>query len=161
EVTRLIPTDQQVAQAIENQRKQGSAVAAIGGVLIYDLPASTRELSLNTQFVSHDPPNQGTLNAFEGHGPTGLWHLNIEDHDKLRITDVLLHFAIVSRTSDIDLLQPKIEDLIRSYEAELSGGDALDRVSGISLRQSFPDMFFAVQTGPATLQLDAHSFPDG
>ena len=116
---------------------------------------------MNTQFVSTVPPNQDTLNVFEGHGPTGLWHLEIQDHGRLVISDILLHFAIVSRESDIDLLQPKVEDLIRKYEVELAGGDALDRISVFSLRQNFPDTFFALQTGPAIFTLGPENFVNG
>src|SRR5262249_40149693 len=126
-----------------------------------DLPSDTKELSLNTQFVSHEPPNQGTLNVFEGHGPTGLWHLEIQDLEQLVISDIVLHFAIVSRVSDVDVLEPKVLDLIRKFEAELAGGDSLDRISGFSLRQDFPDTFFALQTGPTSLNLTQENFPSG
>jgi hypothetical protein len=161
--TRLVPTDAQLARALEEQRRQGLPVAAVGGVLFYDLDADTKELGMDTQFVSKNPPdqNQVTLNIFEGHGPTGLWHLEIRDHGRLNITDILLHFAIVSRLSDVDVLQPKVEDLIRKYESELAGGDSLDRISVFSLRQNFPDTFFALQTGPASLSLGQENFPSG
>jgi hypothetical protein len=159
--TRLIPTDAQLAQALEEQRQQGLGVAAVGGVLLYDLPSVTKELSQNTQFVSHEPPNQDTLNIFEGHGPTGLWHLEIHDLERLRITDIILHFAIVSRASDVDVLEPKVLDLIGKFEAELAEGDSLDRISGFSLYQNFPDVFSALQTGQANLNLAQQNFPSG
>ena len=159
--TRLIPTDAQFAQALEEQRQQGLAVAAVGGVLLYDLPSDTKELSLNTQFVSHERPNEDTLNVFEGHGPTGLWHLEIQDLERLQITDIVLHFAIVSRASDVDVLEPKVLDLIGKFEAELAKGDTLDRISGFSLRQNFPDNFSALQTGPTSLNLAQENFPSG
>jgi hypothetical protein len=159
--TRLIPTDAQLAQALEEQRQQGLGVAAVGGVLLYDLPSDTKELSLNTQFVSHEPPNQDTLSIFEGHGPTGLWHLKIQDLERLRISDIVLHFAIVSRASDVDVLEPKVLDLIGKFEAELAEGDSLDRISGFSLLHSFRDAFSALQTGPATVNLAQENFPSG
>lgn len=107
------------------------------------------------------PPDQSTLNLFEGHGPTGLWRLEIRDHGQLAISDILLHFAIVSRESDPFVLEPKVEALIRSYESELAEGDLLDRFSVFSLRQNFPDTFFALQNGPAGLRLAEENFPDG
>jgi hypothetical protein len=159
--TRLIPTDAQLAQALEEQRQQGLGVAAVGGILLYDLPSDTKELSLNTQFVSHEPPNQDTLNIFEGHGPTGLWHLEIQDLEQLRISDIVLHFAIVSRASDVDVLEPTVLDLIGKFEAELAEGDSLDRISGFSLLHNFRDAFSALQTGPATVNLAQENFPSG
>ena len=159
--TRLIPTDEQLAQALDEQRQQGLAVAAVGGVLLYDLESDTKELSVNTQFVSPLPPNQDTLNVFEGHGPTGLWHLDIRDHGRLNIADVLLHFAVVSRTSDVDVLAPRVEELIHSYEVELAEGDALDRISAFSLRESFPDAYFALGTGAASFTITQAHFPQG
>lgn len=161
DATRLVPTDEQLAQALEKQRRLGLPVAAVGGVLYYDLEPDTKELSLDTQFVSPVPPDRFTLNLFEGHGPTGLWHLKIQDHGRLAISDILIHFAIVSRESDVDVLQPKVEALIRAYEAELAEGDLLDRFSVFSLRQNFPDTFFALQTGPADLTLGEENFEDG
>jgi len=159
--TRLVPTADQLARALEEQRQQGLPVAAVGGVLVYDLDSDTKELSLDTQFVSQDPPNQDTLTVFEGHGPTGLWHLEIQEHERLVISDILLHFAIVSHESDIDELEPKVQDLIRKFEAELAGGDALDSLSVFSLRQNFPDTFLALQAGPASLSLGPDNFPIG
>jgi len=87
--------------------------------------------------------------------------LKIEDHGQLAITDIKLHFAIVSRESDPFDLEPKVEELIHSYEAELAEGDLLDRISAFSLRQNFPDTFFALQTGPAGLSLGEENFPSG
>jgi hypothetical protein len=161
EMTRLIPTDAQLAQALDDQRRQGLAAAAVGGVLMYDLDADTKELSLNTQFVSPVPPNQETLSVFEGYGPTGLWRLELMDHERLVISDVVLHFAIVSRESDIAMLEPRVRALIRSYEDELAQGDALDRISAFSLRESFPDTFDALQNGQAMLPLTRDNFPAG
>lgn len=161
DATRLVPTDDQLAQALEEQRRQGLPVAAVGGVLYYDLEPDSKELSLDTQFVSPVPPDQFTLNLFEGHGPTGLWRLEIRDHGQLSISDILLHFAVVSRESDPFVLEPRVEALIRSYEAELAQGDLLDRFSVFSLRQNFPDTFFALQTGPAGLSLREENFPSG
>ena len=106
-------------------------------------------------------PTRFTLDLFEGHGPTGLWRLEIRDHGQLSISDILLHFAVVSRESDPFVLEPKVEALIRSYEAELAQGDQLDRFSVFSLRQSFPDTFFALQTGSANLSLGQENFPSG
>jgi hypothetical protein len=159
--TRLIPTDDQMARALEEQRRQGLAVAAVGGVLLYDLGSDTTSLSQNSQFVSTVPPNVGTLNIFEGHGPTGLWHLEIQNHERLVISDILLHFAIVGREPDIDVLEPKVLDLIRKFETELAEGDSLDLITGFSLRQNFPDTFFALQAGAATLSLGQENFPSG
>jgi hypothetical protein len=161
EATRLVPTDEQLAQALEEQRRFGLPVAAVGGVLYYDLQPDPHELSVHTQFVSLVPPDKFTLDLFEGYGPTGLWTLEIREHGQLAISDILLHFAIVSRKSDPFVLEPKIKTLIRSYEAELAQGDQLDRFSAFSLRQQFPDTFFALQTGRAELSLVKENFPSG
>jgi receptor-binding and translocation channel-forming TcA subunit of Tc toxin len=159
--TRLVPTSEQLAQALEEQRRLGLPVAAVGGVLYYDLEPDIKELSRDTQFVSPVRPDRFTLDLFEGHGPTGLWQLEVRDHGQLSISDILLHFAIVSRESDTFSLEPKVEALIRSYEAELSAGDQLDRFSGFSLRQNFPDSFFALQTGSTEVRLETENFPSG
>jgi hypothetical protein len=158
-VTRLIPTEDQVAQALEQQRQLGLPVAAVGGVLLYSVDSDTKELNQNTQFVSPDPPTDATLAVFEGHGPTGLWRLSIQEVGQLAITDVLLHFAIVSRASDVDELQGKVQQLVHSFEAELAGGDALERIAAVSLRQIFPDTFFALQSGTAGLTLGPENVP--
>jgi hypothetical protein len=160
-VTRLIPTEAELAQALEEQRRQGSATAAVGGVLFYSLEPEAKELSQKTQFVSANPPSEITLDLFEGIGPTGLWHLEIREHGKLAISDILLHFAIVSRESDPLSLEPKVEALIRAYETELAEGDRLDKISAFSLRQNFPDAFFSLQTGQADLVLAQDDFPAG
>jgi hypothetical protein len=160
-VTRLIPTEAQLAQALEEQRRQGSATAAVGGVLFYSLEPEAKELSQKTQFVSSNPPSEITLDLFEGIGPTGLWHLEIREHGKLAISDILLHFAIVSRESDPLSLEPKVEALIRAYETELAEGDQLDKISAFSLRQNFPDVFSGLQSGQADLVLAQDDFPAG
>ena len=69
--TRLVPTAAQLAAALDEQRRQGLPVAAVGGVLVYDLDPDTKELSQDTQFVSHTPPDQTTLHVFEGTARTG------------------------------------------------------------------------------------------
>ena len=157
--TRLIPTEAQLAAALDEQRRLGLPVAAVGGVLVYNLDPDTKELSQDTQFVSHTPPDQNTLHVFEGHGPTGLWQLELRDIDNLGISDVVLHLAIVSRESDIDVLGPKITELVRQYETELTGNQALDRISAYSLRQDFPDTYFALQTGPSDFDIGPSNLP--
>jgi hypothetical protein len=158
--TRLVPTEEQLAQALEEQRRQRSPVAAVGGVLYYDLEPDTKELSLRTQFVK-PAPEQFTRDLIEGFRPTGLWRLEIRDHGRLDIADIKLHFAIIHRESDPFALQPKVEVLIRSYEAELAEGDRLDRISAFSLRQHFPDTFSALEAGPAVLTLGGKISPAG
>ena len=54
-----------------------------------------------------------------------------------------------------------METLIRSFESELAEGDLLDRISTFSLRQNFPDAFFALQDGPVDLVLTEDDFPGG
>jgi hypothetical protein len=162
ETERLIPTDNELNQALQEQREQGLAAATVGGILCYTLGPDAKELSLNTQFVS-PPPEQFTLDIFEGYGPTGLWTLNIVDHASLAIQDVLLHFAIVSRESDTSAggLQDKVRELVRAHETDLADGDLLDRISPFSLRQQFPDAFSALPDGPATIALEQERFPQG
>jgi hypothetical protein len=160
-VTRLLPTDAQLADALEEQRRSGLAAAVVGGVLFYSLEPESKELSQKTQFVSPDPPSQVTLDLFEGIGPTGLWHLEIREHGKLAISDVLLHFAIVSRESDPFVLEPKVEALVQSFERELAEGDLLDKISSFSLRQKFPDALAALQNGSADVALTADDFEKG
>ena len=67
----------------------------------------------------------------------------------------------MSRESDRFALGPKVEALIRSYEAELADGDRLDRTALVSLREDFLDTFLALETGPADLRLRAEDFPRG
>ena len=155
---RLIPTEEQVQQALQTQREQGSAAAAVGGVLYYGLlgdedSGNTLDLSEDTQFVS-DPPENPTLGAFEGLAPTGAWHLRIEDHEQLDITDVVLHFGIVNRESDEQNLAPLVREMVRRYEAELADGAQLDKIAAISLRQDRPDTFFDLESGQTELVLD-------
>lgn len=159
-VTRLIPTEEEISHALEEQRRQGLAAGAIGGVLFYTLGPDAKELSQKTQFVS-PPPTSVTLDIFEGIGPTGLWHLEIREHGKLAISDILLHFAIVSRESDTLVLEPKVEEMVRSFQKELAEGDLLDQISTFALRENFPDTFFALQNGQADLILAPENFPNG
>jgi hypothetical protein len=161
QVTRLVPTEDQLEKALEEQRRAGLAAAVVGGVLYYTLESETKELSQKTQFVSPDQPSEATLDLFEGIGPTGLWHLEIREHGKLAISDILLHLAIVSRESDPFALESKVETLIDAFERELADGDRLDRFSSFSLRQSFPDAFFALQNGGGDMALTADDFPRG
>jgi hypothetical protein len=160
-VTRLVPTEQQLEEALEEQRESGLAAAVVGGVLYYSLDPESKELSQKTQFVSADPPSEVTLDLFEGIGPTGLWRLEIREHERLAISDVLLHFAVVSRESDPFVLEPRVESLVRSFEEELAGDDALDRIATFSLRREFPDTFFALENGSADLVLTEDQFPRG
>jgi hypothetical protein len=149
-----------VAEALQEQRRQGTAAADVGGVLYYSLEPRPKNLSQDTQLIP-PAPEQFTLDTLEGLAPTGLWRLELHDIDRLQIVDVLLHFGVLTRTSDPFALQPKIKELIAAYEREGAQGDGLDRISAFSLRQQFPDAFFALQGGPATLSLDAARFPNG
>jgi hypothetical protein len=161
-VTRLVPTDQQLAEALEAQRRDGLPVTAVGGLLYYDLDSDTKILSQKTQFVSEFQPREDfTLSIFEQRGPTGLWKLKIFDQGQLGITDILIHFAIVTREADPDELGPKVEELVRAYETELAEGDSLDQVAPFSLRQNFPDTFFNLQNGVASLTFTEDDFPEG
>jgi hypothetical protein len=164
DVTRLVPTNLQLDQALEQQRQQGLPVAAVGGVLYYNnFESQSRTLTHMTQYVSNRPPEQFTLDIFEGHGPTGLWKLKIRDHEELHISDILIHFAIVSLQPDEAALGPKVEELVRLYELELADGDQLDRISVISLfeNEDFKDVFFALESGSADLPLSEKDFPLG
>ena len=99
------------------------------------------------------------MNRFQFVAPNGLWELEIRDFDHLSISDVVLHLAIVSRESDVDVLGPKVSELVQEYEAELAGTHALDRISAFSLRQSFPDTYFGLPSGPSTFDLGPANLP--
>jgi hypothetical protein len=155
---RLVPTDEQLAAAIAEQEGTGTAAAAVQGTLFYALPdPDVLDLGLTSNFVP-PPPDTITLSTFEGHGPTGLWSLQVEDHRRLKITDIVLHLGIVNRQSDPGALRTKVQSLTRAYETELAEGDALDRVDVISLRQQFPDTFFELENGEAVLTLNPDAF---
>jgi len=160
-VTRLMPTDEQLAQALEEQRRLGLPVAAIGGVLCYDMNPFTKTFGHDTPAVPQGPPDGSTLKILEGLGPTGLWRLKITDHWRLAISDILLNMVIVARVADPFQLEPKIEMLVRSYERELAQGDQRDLFAGFSLRQNFPDSFSALEAGSANFRLLVEDFPDG
>lgn len=160
-VTQLIPTADELVKAVEEQRRLGLATAAVGGVKVYNLDIEAKQLSDISSFVTNDPPSGNLLSLFEGRGPTGLWRLHIIDHGRLAISDIVMHFAIVSRESDTGALQSKVETLIRAYEMDLSKGDQLDKVSRFSLHERFPDVFFALQSGQAQLMLTQDDFEDG
>jgi hypothetical protein len=159
--TRLVPTDEQIEQALAEQRTNGTAVAAVGGVLIYTLPEpDVLDLSQASPLLSPPPPTF-TLSTFEGHAPTGLWSLQVDNHRSFQITDIVLHFGIINRQSDPDELRTKVLELVDAYEAELAEGGQLDRVNGFSVRNQFPDAFFALESGEATFTFNADMFrPD-
>jgi hypothetical protein len=159
--TRLVPTDAEIEQALAEQRANGTAVAAVGGVLIYALPEpDVLDLSQGSPLLP-PPPSTFTLSTFEGHAPIGLWSLQVENHRSFQITDIVLHFGIINRQSDPNALRDRVLELVIEYEAELTEGDQLDRVDGFSLRNQFPDAFFSLESGQATFTFDAEMFrPD-
>ena len=163
EATRLIPTPAQLAAALAEQARSGTVAAAVGGVLFYALPDDdVLDLSKASNFVP-PPPRGNDLNlaTFEGYAPTGLWSLQVLNHRRLEISDVVLHFGIVNRESDPDDLQTTVLRLVGEYEAELRAGDDFDRVDVFSVRDAFPDTWFELASGTATLPLEAESFDDG
>jgi hypothetical protein len=131
-------------------------------VLFYTLPDDdVLDLSQASEFVPPPPTNDPanvSLGTFEGYAPAGLWSLQVEDHRGLDITDIVLHFGIVNRESDPDQLRTTVRRLVDAYETELRAGDDFDRVDVFSLRQAFPDTYFALANGVAPLELTAESF---
>jgi hypothetical protein len=160
ETVRFVPTIQQVEQAVAEQRERGGGVASVGGVMYYEMDKDTKELSESRALVAR-PGNELTRELLKGRAPTGDWRLIIRRHSELSITDVLIHFGLVARESQPDTLEPKVKQLLRSYEAELMAGDSLDTVSVFSLRQSFSDAFEALARRRAEFTLTEENFPDG
>lgn len=60
--------------ALREQLEEGTAVAAVEGVLFYALDDDVWDFSAVSEFVP-DPPQTVTLGTFEGHAPTGAWSL--------------------------------------------------------------------------------------
>jgi Tc toxin complex TcA C-terminal TcB-binding domain len=158
---RLIPTDAQLEEVLARQERGEVSVAAVGGVVAFDLGPDTKELDASTASGETDTSQVFTLEIFEGYGPAGLWRLNLDANILRSITDVMLRFQIEAFESDVFDLAPKVRELISRYEDELAAGDALDRVLAVSLRQVFPDAFFELANGPGRFQLDDNRLPVG
>lgn len=154
---RLVPTDEQLQQALEQQQRGQRQEAAVGGVILYELGPDTMEFDLER--VDNNNAQSPFRNLCEGYGPCGLWSLRLRDIDLRSISDIILRLNIEAFETDLFELAPKVQQLLTQYEAELAGGEALDRVTAISLRQHFPDVLSRLAAGPASLVLKEAHFP--
>jgi hypothetical protein len=157
DVQRLVPTDDELAAAIARQREGGESQAAVGGVIPYALDPDTAQINPAESTLA-DGSQEITLGLFEGFGPTGLWQLDLGPGNRSMISDIRLHLNLRTAETDVFALQDKIVDLVAGYEAELTGGDELDRVMAIGLRSRFPDAFDDLAGGTATITLREEDF---
>lgn len=163
--TRLIPTDDQLAEALRQQRIEGRGVASVGGVLYYVLAPDPFVSTLNSPLIPVETPDDmlpaERRRALEGYAPTGLWRFELHNLDELRVADVTMHFGLISGV-DTDDLESTVEQLIAEYEADLAeNGEPLDKITAFSLRQQFPDAFDELRTGTAVVPLERGDFPGG
>jgi hypothetical protein len=154
--SRLIPTKDEVDKALERQQ-QGEPTAAIAGVLPYALDKDTRELSAATERVRTDKQQIFTI-PLEGYGPAGLWTLRIDSGDFRKIDQVDLTFTIEYAERD-DALQTKIKSLVKQYEAEAAGRDALDQITAIYMKDNFQEDFLELEGGSSQIILAEESLP--
>jgi hypothetical protein len=158
---RLLPTPAQVEEALRTQEQQGTAQAAIGGVIPYALAPQAVPFGVPSEvsgsFTSF------TLGAFEGYGPAGLWQLELRNVRVANFSDITLIFDLEAATDTV-ALEAKVEPLIAAYEQELAdavaGGETLDRIKVFSLRRQFRDTFDALETGTGTVTLAVQDFND-
>jgi hypothetical protein len=156
---RLIPTPQEVENALREQREGGTPQAAIGGVIPYALEAQPILFGVPSDVTSQFA--EFTLGAFEGYGPAGVWQLELRNVNVRNIADVTLTFDLEGM-ADVSALENRITPLIAAYEQELADefvdGETLDRMKVFSLRRQFRDTFEALETGTGTLELRAEHF---
>ena len=157
---RLIPTDEELAAAFQRQEQEGTAQAAVGGVIPYALDPDTIQLNTETLAGGTDESQEFLLRLFEGYGPTGLWRLELRDVNLAFISDIFLRFTLKTVETDIFELKEKVETLVARYEEELAGGDVLDRIHVVALRQRFPDAFDGLATGTAAFPLREEDFDE-
>jgi hypothetical protein len=154
--SRLVPTQEEFASAFSNLQAGKAQGDPIGGVIPYLLDADRQEIS--SAPTAEGNPEPAAFALFEGKGETGRWTLEIDNMDLRLISDVLLTFVISFPESSAEV-QQRVEDLIKTYEAELAAGDALDKTAAFSLRQQFPDSFDQLATGQASFPLQDSDFP--
>jgi hypothetical protein len=155
---RLVPTPSQIDEALL-QQQQGTAQAAIGGVLPYALAVQAVPFGAPSDVTSQF--TEFTLGAFEGYGPAGTWQLELRNVNVRNMPDITLTFDLEASTDASDL-EARVEPLIAAYEQELADefvdGETLDRMHVISLRRQFPSDFEELATGAATFELSAGDF---
>jgi len=158
---RLIPTPDQVEDALDEQQTGGTAQAAIGGVIPYALAHQPIPFGAPSDVTSQF--TEFTLGAFEGYGPAGPWQLELRNVNVRNLSDVTLTFDLEAATDAVEL-EARVEPLIAAYEQELAedfvDGETLDRIKVFSLRRQFRDTFDDLESGTATLPLTARHFDD-
>lgn len=165
DTTRLVPTELELRRAREEQRAEGRGVTPVGGVLSYVLernPIISTEIFSSPLLPVNAPDDlkpEALREGLEGYGPTGLWRLELHNLEELRIEDITIHFGVVAGV-DTGELETKIEQLVHEYETELApNGEPLDKISGFSLQDLFPDSFAALRTGTTSVPLERKHFP--
>jgi hypothetical protein len=155
-IQRLIPTNAEMATALQALQEGNPSGARVGGVIVYAAGPDSKELSPATQ-VTRTDETQTFRPIFAGYGENGLWRLELGNLNLHLITDIELVFSFTIYESDPLSLGPKVKDLVKRYEEELAAGDALDKISVFSLKYQFPSAFSQLQTGAGSLNLtDAH-----
>jgi hypothetical protein len=160
-VDRLVPTAEQVAEALARQERGETASAAVGGVVVFDLGPDTKELDAHSQTAISQASQKFMLDLIEGYGPAGLWRLQLRGLDLRLLADVVLTLHLRAFETDIFDLAPKIMELLDRFEREQEQlvGESLDRILVVSLRQRFPDELAALAAGPVTVDLAPADFP--
>lgn len=152
--SRLIPLETELERAVADLRSGKTQGDPIGGVIPFSLDEDRQELSGAPQ-PNETNPDPAAVALFEGYGETGHWTLLIDGVNLRNIADVSVQFTI-NFPEPNDQITAKVEDLLRRYEAEQ--GDALDQTVAFSLRQRFPDAFFALESGAGSLLLEDSDF---
>lgn len=175
ESKRLLPTDEQLAQAYAELNANKLAAVEVGGVTAWQLPPSHRILSrydLRQDAVVF-PASAETLDIFEGYGPNGLWQLELPldtnslDLDKICDVQLVLYFdAQFDEALERKLRgfynareHAVVKGLIGQYELELTGGKPFDQIGMFSLHRCFPEAFKSWGKGRVDFDLVDADFP--
>jgi hypothetical protein len=156
---RLIPTTEQIEEALAAQERGDTILASVGGVIVFDLGLDTKELDASTLSDTTNTTQTYLLDTFVGHGPAALWRLEIDPTLLGSVTEIVLHVHVDAFETDPNELSEKVRELIARFEAE--AGETVDRVLPVSLRGQFPDAFDALASGTGSIELSDTEFPFG
>lgn len=161
---RLLPTAEEMNEALRKMRNENSLSLTAGGVRVFNhspvrLVLSKFDMRTDGIVFPSDPSVRG---IFEDFGVAGLWHLElpktINETDYRSISDVklILYFDALFDPH----VEAKVKALSELYHQELMKGDQLDRMTAFSLRQHFPDEFFSLASGSIGIELLNGDFPN-
>jgi hypothetical protein len=160
---RLIPTDEELADAIANIGGSAAQGLMVGGVIPLVLDGDGIELSLNNEYNPLAKPEDVVLpvTLFQGYSPAAAWTIDIRGLSANQIADVYLRWTVVHEETDPDVLKPHVEELIARYEQDLTNGEHLDKLVSLSLgANQESDLWTDLEnTAQTTFAFDPGLFP--